>query len=196
MKDDVTQGQPNFRAATVPSELLPPQEIKRLLASRRCLTEWTIAQLQAEDEPPFDLEYEYMLDDLFWRNQRVIEQQDWLMLTRGRIMVATRAKDYKQVEALVAKSPGELAEFALKVRNRKGGRGRQEHDRRNLSNWDCAMLVEADRCVGRIRDLWKRKLDIVYSPHSWENLAIEIAAEYCGVSVNQLINYRKNKHRI
>lgn len=181
---------------------LSPRKIKWILESSSRLAEWTIEQLQAQDDEQFDLERMYYWDEMFSRNERAIGHEIWLRLMRGRIVLASLDKDYKQVQALVAKSPGELAPFAAKVRNSKRPHGRQEHDKRTFPDWVRDLLMEADRCVARIRDLWESKLGIIYSPRPWEDLALEIAAEYCGadpwvggLTGGQLKNWRRNKAR-
>jgi hypothetical protein len=182
-----------------PGDRLPPQEIKRLRNNPKRLKAWTLRELDPPElEPPFILSTNIILNILENRNWPAIARATFPTLTQVRqqyILAAIRTKNDKWLKELVARHP-ELAEFALHALTRKRKRGREKGDPRpDDEQYDHArgVLPQAPKIIARIRDIWWRKLG--FKNRSEPPTAIEIAAEYLGVTETQLRSYLKNRHR-
>jgi hypothetical protein len=175
-------------------ELLPRKEIQKIWNSAEHLKAFLLDELKRLDQQEYDLAIEsedpnklFELDELERINEYAIARDLQLRMMRGQIINAARKKDDVTIRRLIAKHP-ELAAYAYQKRTRRHIQGREKGDPRP---WDQSpelreRLAYADRDVGRIYDILRRKLDKSYCRE-----AIEIAAERWAVTVKQLINFRK-----
>jgi hypothetical protein len=183
-----------------PGDRLPPQEIKRLRNNPELLKAWTLRELDPQEpKPPFDLEYKDYLEELENRNWPAIARATMPTLTQVRlryIMAAIRTKNDKWLDELVAKHP-ELAAFALRARIRlKRKRGRTKGAPRSddiYHDHARSVLPQAPKIIARIRNIWWNKLG--FKNRSEPPTAIEITAEYLGVTETQLRSWLKNRYR-
>jgi hypothetical protein len=105
---------------------------------------------------------------------------------------AVRSGNKKWLKQLVDSNP-ELEPFALRELMRKQPQGRQKGEPR-VGDYP-PHIEEAYGCIQRVRDIWERKLGRRYRAKDTSPSAFDIAAEYTGVSEDQLRNYAKNRHR-
>jgi hypothetical protein len=167
----------------------PPRWDCRDEKDRESFEAWTNAQLDEMFEPSAaDIRREQVLfsDSKF---PNVLEQEASERLKRGRVIMAARAGDYDMLARLA--DTEDLRQLAF--RRRKPGRAKGEPRPRDLpqtTKWCCE---EALADVDRIHQLWKNKLG--KCNRSAAPTAMEIAARRCGVDVDVLDNFKKNRHR-
>ena len=169
---------------------LPPWDCRNDLA-RRHLEEWTLDQLnKLDDELVTERDIEIMLrmnSDEFheWSEEQFRRQP-----LRARVMKAAKAKDARLLTRLTANDP-ELQQLAYRVLSHKRGRGRPKGSRQtDIVGEERSIFERAAIDVGRIYDLWQRKLGHRYRKE--RPTAVEIAARRWGLNVDELRRFRKN----